>query len=450
MAVTKTHSIKSTLRKALDYILNPDKTDAAVLVSSFACSPETADIEFEMTRGMSEKRGTNLARHLIQSFAPGETTPEQAHEIGMKLAEEILGGKYEFVLSTHIDKGHVHNHLIFNSVSFVDYKKYHSNKRTYYFIRRTSDRLCREYGLSVVEPNNNRGKSYTEYTSEKNGTSWKAKLKVMIDTLIPQAKNFDELLRLMEQNGYEIKRGQYISVRAAGQTRFTRLKAETLGERYTPEAISDRIKGRNRKSPQRDNNNRISLIIDIQNCIKAQQSKGYEHWAKINNLKQASKTLNFLTEHGITSYDELENKIAELHSKFDDTAGKLKAVEKRLTDTNILRKHIKTYQALRPVYAGLKTAKNKSQYEKMHKSELILYEASYKYLSEVQTNGKLPTLENVNTDYMELTEQKNKLYQDYRKEKKAVSDMDIIKSNVDMILDIPKKQEPSKDKENSI
>ena len=150
MAITKTHPIKSTLRKALDYILNSEKTDETLLVSSFACSPETADIEFEWTREQSNERGTHLARHLIQSFKPGEATPEQAHEIGMKLAEEILGGKYEFVLSTHTDKGHVHNHLIFNAVNFVDYKKYHSNKRTYHFIRRTSDRICREYGLSVI------------------------------------------------------------------------------------------------------------------------------------------------------------------------------------------------------------------------------------------------------------------------------------------------------------
>ena len=152
MAVTKTHPIKSTLKAAIDYILNPEKTDGKLLASSFGCGLETADIEFAWTREAAGDRGTHLGRHLIQSFAVGETTPEEAHKIGMELAGAVLGGKYEFVLTTHVDKDHLHNHLIFNAVSFVDYKKYHSNKQSYHFIRRTSDRICKEHGLSVVVP----------------------------------------------------------------------------------------------------------------------------------------------------------------------------------------------------------------------------------------------------------------------------------------------------------
>ena len=178
---------------------------------------------------------------MIQSFAVGETTPEEAHKIGMELAQAVLGGKYEFVLTTHVDKDHLHNHLIFNAVSFVDYKKYHSNKQSYHFIRRTSDRICKEHGLSVVVPGQDKGKSYAEYTAEKQGTSYKAKLKTAIDTLIPQVKDFDELLRRLQEMGYEIKQGKYISFRAAGQERFTRTK--TLGAAYTEEAIKERIKG---------------------------------------------------------------------------------------------------------------------------------------------------------------------------------------------------------------
>lgn len=170
MAVTKTHPIKSTLKAAIDYILNPEKTDGKLLASSFGCGLETADIEFAWTREAAGDRGTHLGRHLIQSFAVGETTPEEAHKIGMELAGAVLGGKYEFVLTTHVDKDHLHNHLIFNSVSFVDYKKYHSNKQSYYHIRRTSDRICKEHGLSVVVPGQDRGKSYAEYTAEKQGT----------------------------------------------------------------------------------------------------------------------------------------------------------------------------------------------------------------------------------------------------------------------------------------
>lgn len=164
MAVTKTHPIKSTLKAAIDYICNPEKTDGKLLVSSYGCAAETADIEFAWTRRHAIDKGTNLGRHLIQAFQPGEVTPEQAHEIGMELAKEILGGKYEFVLTTHIDKDHVHNHLIFNAVSFTDHKHYHSNKRSYHDIRRTSDRLCKEHGLSVIIPGQDKGISCAECT----------------------------------------------------------------------------------------------------------------------------------------------------------------------------------------------------------------------------------------------------------------------------------------------
>lgn len=184
MAITKTHPIRSTLNLAFEYILNSDKTDEKLLVSSYACSPETVDIEFGWTRKKAHGMwGNQLARHLIQSFEPGETTQEKAHEIGMRLAEKILSGKYEFVISTHTDKGHIHNHIIFNTVSFVDYKKYQSNKKSYSFIRRTSDIICEEYGLSVIRYPKSKGKSYIEYTAAKQGKSWKAQLKNTIDTL---------------------------------------------------------------------------------------------------------------------------------------------------------------------------------------------------------------------------------------------------------------------------
>ena len=177
MAVTKIHPIKSTMKKALDYIENPAKTDEKILVSSFACSYEAADIEFELLLSQAMQKGSNLAHHLIQSFAPGETTPEQAHEIGRQLADEVLQGKYPYVLTTHIDKGHVHNHIIFCAVDLVNQRKYVSNRQSYSYIRRTSDRLCKEHNLSVVMPGQDRGKSYAEWDAHRKGTSWKAKLK---------------------------------------------------------------------------------------------------------------------------------------------------------------------------------------------------------------------------------------------------------------------------------
>lgn len=445
MAITTNHTIDTTLRKAIDYIINPDKTDAKLLVYSYACTPEIADVEFDRTREQSYNKGEHLARHIIQAFAPGETTPEQAHEIGKRFADELLGGKFEYILTTHIDKGHIHNHIICNDVSFVDYKHIHINEKWYNRSRRINDRLCKEYGLSVVEPNAERKNKNTKY--ENRPTSWRAKLKAEIDKIIPQAKDFEDFLRLMELQGYEIKRGQYISVRTKGQERFIRLKSQTLGERYSVEGITKRIeKSRRRKPPVRDN--RISLIIDIQNCIKAQESKGYEHWAKINNLKQASKTLNYLTEHNINSYSELESRIDEMRRSFDDTADKLKSTEHRLNNTNILRKNISTYKALRPIYEEYTNAKDKARFEKQHQREIILFKAAHKYLSEVHTDGKLPALETVNAERMELEEQKQKLYADYKKAKKELSEIDVVKANVDTMLNVP--QKPEQTRENQI
>ena len=240
MAVTKIKPIKGTLNKALDYIQNPAKTDEKILVSSFGCAYETADIEFGFTLSQALDKGNNLAHHLIQSFEPGEVDYQTAHEIGRQLADAVTKGQHEYVLTTHIDKGHIHNHVIFCAVNFVDHHKYNSNKRSYYGIRNMSDKLCREHGLSVITPSRgSKGKSYAEYQAEKTGTSYKGKLKIAVDALIPQVSDFEELLSKLQAAGYEIKPGKYISCRAPGQERFTRLK--TLGADYTEEAISERI-----------------------------------------------------------------------------------------------------------------------------------------------------------------------------------------------------------------
>ena len=445
MAVTKTHPIKSTLKAAIDYILNPEKTDGKLLASSFGCGLETADIEFAWTREAAGDRGTHLGRHLIQSFAVGETTPEEAHKIGMELAGAVLGGKYEFVLTTHVDKDHLHNHLIFNAVSFVDYKKYHSNKQSYHFIRRTSDRICKEHGLSVVVPGQDKGKSYAEYTAEKQGTSYKAKLKTAIDTLIPQVKDFDELLRRLQEMGYEIKQGKYISFRAAGQERFTRTK--TLGAAYTEEAIKERIKGvyvAKTKTLREDK--KIRLVVDLENSIKAQQSAGYERWAKIHNLKQAAKTMNFLTEHKIEQYAELTAKIAEVTKANEQAADSLKEVEKRLTDMTLLIKNINTYQKTKPVYAAYRKAKDKEKYRTAHESDIILYEAAAKAIKAAGIT-KLPSLAALQAEYAALQEQKEALYADYGKLKKQVKEYDVIKKNIDSILKVERQPEREKEAE---
>ena len=443
MAVTKIKPIKSTLSKALDYIENPDKTDGKMLVSSFGCSYETTDIEFEYTLSQALQKGNNLAFHLIQSFEPGEVDYQKAHEIGKQLADAVTKGQHEYVLTTHIDKGHVHNHIIFCAVNFVDHHKYNSNKRSYYGIRNMSDKLCRENGLSVVVPGKgSKGKSYAEYQAEKTGTSWKGKLKTTVDALIPQVSSFEELLTRLQAAGYEIKPGKYVSCRAPGQERFTRLK--TLGADYTEEAVRERIAGRRTKVAKAPREQRgVSLLIDIENSIKAAQSKGYEQWAKIHNLKQAAKTMNFLTEHKIEQYADLVSRIEEMAAESGQAADALKNAEKRLAEMAVLIKNVSTYQKTKPVYDAYRKARNREKYRAGQEQAIILHEAAVRSLKAAGI-AKLPNLAALQSEYEALQAQKEALYADYGKLEKKVREYDIIKQNIDNILQADRQPEREK------
>ena len=443
MAVTKIKPIKSTLKKALDYIQNPDKTDGKMLISSFGCSPETADIEFGFTLSQALDRGDNLAHHLIQSFEPGEVDYQKAHEIGKQLADAVTKGQYEYVLTTHIDKGHIHNHIIFCAANFVDYRKYNSNKRSYYGIRNLSDRLCRENGLSVLVPEKgSRGKNYAVYKKEKTA---KGRLKTAVDALIPQVSSFEELLSRLQGAGYEIKRGKYVSCLVPGQERYTRLK--TLGADYTEEAIRERIEGRHARSVKAPKTERgVSLLIDIENSIKAAQSRGYEQWAKIHNLKQAAKTLNFLTEHQISQYGELTARIAEIQTESEQAAESLKSAEKRLADMAVLIKNISTFQKTKPIYDAYRKARNKESYRAAHERGIILHEAAAKALKAAGVS-KLPDITALQAEYEKLQEQKEALRADYGKRKKQVAEYDVIKRNIDSILQAEKQPERERETE---
>lgn len=425
------------MSKAIAYILNPEKTDEKLLVSSYGCASETAAREFEWTRKIAEQKGMNpvriIARHVIQSFEIGEVTPELAHEIGKQFADEILGGKYEYVLTTHIDKGHVHNHLIFNAVDFVDYHAYKSYKRIYYDMREVSDRLCKENGLSVIPPSQNKGMGYKEYTEAKRGTSWKQKLKQTIDRLVITAKDYDDFLRLMQEAGYEIKTGKYISFRAEGQERFTRSK--TIGENYTEERIKERIAGRTPRRSQRQTTPKgISLIGDIQERIRLIDSKGYEYKAKLTILKEAARTLNYLTENNLLQYADLEKKVEDVHGSYDRTGKELKVVEARLREVQPLIKNISNYQQLKPVYDAFQKAKDKPGFKARHEAELVIFEAARSTLLAMQGDEKLPSLKTLQAEQQRLLEEQQRLYDERAKLKKEVKQIETIKSNVDTFL----------------
>lgn len=362
MAVTKIHPIKSTLNLALDYIMNENKTNEKLLISSFGCNPQIAHLEFEQTKKECDSRAVILARHLIQSFAPNETTPEQAHQIGLDLCKRILKDEYEYVLTTHIDKGHIHNHILFNNVNFKTGKAYISNKRTYHQIRYQSDKLCKENGLSVIDENykifktkyKTNGKSYKEYMEFKKGNSWKNKLQIAIDKAIEKSKTYDNFIKAMEDFGYEIKFGKYLSFRHKDKRdngRFTRAKASTLGADYTKERIKERIENREKTTSksfnyEKSSGKKFDNIIDTKDNEKVKSSKGYEVWANKHNMRTMASTLNEMRKYGINSYDELDKKLQEMASQRQNILNNIKQIESSMKgiysvieSKNILKKN---------------------------------------------------------------------------------------------------------------
>ena len=375
MAVTKIHPIKTTLKKAINYICNGDKTDDEIYVTTHMCSRENAYKEFELTKKQFNSRTKTLAHHLIQSFVPEEVSFEEAHQVGIELCEKILGGKYEYVLATHIDKNHIHNHIIFNSIDVDEGKIYHSYYGSYMNIRNQSDRLCKEHDLSVIdqetqkEINEIRRRKFVnwyDWNEDKKGNSYKSRLQFDIDRSIQQSVNWQNFLDKMVSYGYEIKFGKHITFRKEGQQRFTR--AKTIGENYTEEQIKVRILNKEKE---------LGNIIDIKNNEKVKSSKGYEHWATKHNLKTAASTLIEIRDRGFNSMEELERGISristeknELKREFD----KLSWEQKRIKE---VVKHIQICISKREHYEGYRKNPNDKIYMMMNRKDVEAYQKSY-------------------------------------------------------------------------
>lgn len=447
MAITKIHPITTTLTKALNYIQNPNKTDGTLLVDGYGCVPETAYQQFMRTKEKVDKKDGYLAFHLIQSFSPGEVDYETAHKIGIELADKVFKGRFQYVISTHIDRGNVHNHIIANSVSFKDFGKYNSSPNSYYFIRRTSDMLCKEYGLSVVAEPKDKGKSHYEHTLDKKGQSWKSLLRQNIDRCIIKARDWDEFLLLMQREKYEIKSGKYISFRAEGQERFTRSK--TLGADYTEEQIRRRITGG--KRIEIENTQRVSLIIDIENAMKERQRnpEAYKRWATLQNLKTMANTVNYLTEHNLLDYDKLSEKAEATRENYNSTRSRIKEIEKRLKTIEEDIHNIDSYRKTKPIADKLETVVFKERYRKEYEADLIIFGAAEKYLKKRFNGGKAPLIKELRAEQKALQAEKDKLYESYYSEKSELTELQTMKKNIDMILGIDTSREQERSKKRS-
>ena len=425
MAYTEIHAIKATVNKAIDYICNPEKTAGRFLISSFACAPETAAIDFEYTLDHCRENAPNKAYHLIQAFAPGEVSFEEAHTIGQELADRVLEGKYSYVITTHIDKGHVHNHVLFCAADNIEHNKYHDCKKTYYRIRHLSDELCKEHNLSIISPSGQRGKKYNEWQADKHGISVKTQLRRDINLAMKSSSTYEEFLLLMRAKGYEIKgenfgedARKYIFFRPPGQDKFVRGSVRSLGKEYTKERIKERIEQKWERKvaiPKKDYSSR--KLVDTSG-EKFENSPGLKHWAAIENLKIAAVSYN---EAG--SISELEHKISVQTQAGKSAKQSVVEIEHRLKDLGEIIKYAEQYRVNRSYHIGYKKAKNPDAYFLRYESQIILYGGAKRILEQAGVDLKSLNISKLKSEYEELMKQKNELTVTYKNCEKEVREL---------------------------
>ncbi len=453
MAYTKIHAITATVHKAVDYICNPDKTDEGILISSYGCSPETAAYDFKFALSKTKQSDPNKAYHLIQSFLPGEVSYKEAHQIGVELADKLLEGKYSYVVSTHIDKGHVHNHIIFCAADNVNHEKYHDCKKTYYNIRSLSDDLCREHELSIITPGEKRGKTYKEWQAGKNGSAWKEQLKADINEAIKNATTYEDCIELIRAKGYEVKgedfgekAHKFISFRPLDRERFVRGSAKSLGAEYTKERIKERITEKalakekkrvpfpTRKKPIVKDYSRKNLIDTTED--KFAQSPGLKHWADIQNLKIAAASYS---QAG--SIAELENQISAKSTLAKTARESLVETERQLKDLGQVLKYAEQYKTNHIYQVRYQKSKDKDAYLRRHETELILHDGAQNILKRLGINPKEINVEKLRSDYNTLYSKKQTLLKTYKSAEKEAADLNRKLDNLNQYLDLNPEQQ---------
>ncbi len=458
MAYTKIHAITATVGKAVDYICNPDKTDEGILISSYGCSPETATYDFKFALSKTSQSDPNKAYHLIQSFLPGEVSYKKAHQIGVELADKLLEGKYSYVVSTHIDKGHVHNHIIFCAADNINHEKYHDCKKTYYNIRNLSDDLCREHELSVIIPGEKRGKTYKEWQAGKNGSAWKDQLKSDIDKAIKTAATYEDCIDLIRAKGYEIKgedfgekAHKFISFRPLDRERFVRGSAKSLGAEYTKERIKERIEEKalakdkkrvpfpTRKKPIVRDYSKKNLIDTTEE--KFANSPGLKHWADIQNLKIAAASYS-----QADSISELEKQIATKSTLAKTARTNLVETEHQLKDLGQILKYAEQYKTNRIYHIRYQKSKDKDRYLRQHETELLLHDGAKNMLKRFGIDIKNLDVEKLRSDYNALYSQKQTLQNTCKSAEKEITGLNRKLDNLNQYLDRTPVQQESADR----
>ena len=422
MSITRIHAIKATVKRSIAYICNPAKTDGETLITAFGTTVEYAPAMFANALKKTDPSDPNLAYHLIQSFAPGEVGAKEAHEIGKELAERLLGGRYSYIVSTHTDKNHCHNHIIFCAADNITHKKYHDCKRSYWNIRHINDELCEEHNLSVIKENKHIGKSYKEWMADKAGTSWKSKLKSDINETIKQAHTYDEFLDLMKSKGYEIKDAEispeahkYIGFRAPGQERWIRGRPKSLGDDFTKERIRERIeeKARIRAERMKRLTKRNPSMIDTTQD-KFAESPGLMRWAEKQNLKAAAQIQSKLAEMGLDSFDALDAKIDSLHKQAKEGKKATIALDKDITRFEDLLHYAHVYNENKKYIRGYEKSKDKERYYRTHGYDIEIANGAIDRLKNAGLDPDRIDLQKMESDYAVMTADREKTSSAYK------------------------------------
>ena len=439
-----------------DYDQKAEKTQNGELVSSFMCSPETAAEEFEISKqlyhqitGRKQSPEHDIIMYrIIQSFKPGEISPEDANRLGYELAMKFTRGQHQFVVSTHVDKAHIHTHIEFNSTNLNCDAKFQNVKNSAFILRRLNDELCRAHGISVIENPKPSAKKQKEIAAVKYGTSHKEQLRQTIDRVLPDCQGYDDFLAKMRAEGYEIREGKKLSFRAPGWDRFTR--SDKLGADYTKEALRERSTNRGGRSSAARKavphaGRKVNMLIDIQAKMAAGKGAGYERWAKIFNLKEAAKTLNFLIENDLTDYDELTARAEQAGDRFDEVSRRIKQLESRMAEVAQLKTHIINYSKTREVYAAYKKSRHKKEFLAEHGAEIAQHEAAKKAFDAL--GGKpIPKVAQLSKQYAALLAEKQEQYAEYKALRQDMIAYRTAKQNVDKILGlVPEEQDQNRE-----
>lgn len=459
MHVQKNRSVQQCLKDRTDYAENGEKTEDGEYISSYECDPETVDQEFAFSKsryGQLTGRSRDddiIAYQIRQSFKPGEVTPKEANRIGYETAMRWTKGNHAFIVATHVDKAHIHNHIIYNSTTLDCFHKFRNFLFCGIALQRVSDLVCLEHGCSVIKPRKpGEREKRTVYPNRK---SIRDKIREDIDLAMSRnPKNMEELLKYLEEMGYEIKRAKHIGIK--GEVQKTFLRFDSLGAGYREEDFEKVFKGeesfnpppREKQSHRYDKaEKKFDILLDIQDIIAKGKGPGYERWAKVHNIKQISQTLIYLRDHDIRDMGELTKRATDSATQFAELSQTIKDAEKRMAEIAVLKTHIINYSKTKDVYVAYRKAGYSKQFFEAHREEILLHKAAKEAFGQLEAG--VPKIKDLNQEYSELLKKKKDAYAEYRKIKEENKELQMAKHNLERFLNQQEEEQKQKEQQQS-